>query len=243
MVKQFNTTSNGDNQIPDNINSNGASYSLAGRTADPYSVMDVATGPPAIVLPDQGTLPSSPRAGSTRQRQSSSLRTQLLMAILPGVLVPLGIASVCSSIIASRSAEQQAEQFLETRTQLASDVSRQLLSDAAKIPGVVATNPLVIDAARSAAKAAEASGLPTRSIDQAEQAFSATKVLKINQALNDYLKRTTETGKFAEIFFTDKHGFNVAYSHPTSDFVQRDEAWWQRGKTEDKQVALPKHDE
>ena len=33
---------------------------------------------------------------------------------------------------------------------------------------------------------------------------------------------------FAEVFFTDELGYNVAMTNPTSDFVQSDETWWQR---------------
>ncbi len=233
MVKQFNTTSNGDNQIPDSINQNGARDNSFGRADWAQSGMDVATGQPAIVLP----APPTPA-----RRQSTSLRTQLLMAILPGVLVPLGIAGLVSYNIASQSAKQHSEELLRSQTRLASDISRKLLEESATIPSVVATNPLVIDAAKATAKAAEANGLPTRPIDQAEQAFSANKLIKLNQVLNDYLKRSAEKGKLAEVFFTDKHGFNVAYSSPTSDFVQSDEAWWQRGKKEDKQIVEPQFD-
>ncbi|MEE9185320.1 MAG: methyl-accepting chemotaxis protein, partial [Acidimicrobiia bacterium] len=33
---------------------------------------------------------------------------------------------------------------------------------------------------------------------------------------------------FAEIFFTERNGFNVEATNRTSDFVQSDEVWWQR---------------
>jgi methyl-accepting chemotaxis protein len=233
MVKQFDTASSGNNKIPDNIYQNGAARNGYTHTVSTQSVSNEATKSPVIVLPDSHTPP---------HRKNPSLRTQLLTAILPGVLIPLGLAGLVSYNITAQRAQQHAEELLQSQAHLVRDISRNVLEESATIPTTVATNPLVIDAVRASGKAAEASGLPQRPIDQAEQAFSSNKLIKLNQALNDYLKRTAETGKFAEIFFTDKHGFNVAYSNPTSDFVQNDEAWWQRGKKGDKQVVEPQLD-
>lgn len=243
MVKQFNTTSNDDHQSPDRINSNGARYNALGSAAGEPAGMEIATEQPASGLPQAPTSPFGVPVSNIRVPQRSSLRAQLLMAILPGVLVPLGVAGLVSSIIASSRAEQQAEQLLQSQTRMASEITHKLLADSELIPTTVATNPLVIDAARTASIAAETNNLQKLPIEQAEQAFYETKLLKLNQALNDYLQRTTEKGKLAEVFFTEKHGFNVAYSRPTSDFVQRDEAWWQRGKNADNQVVQPQLDQ
>ena len=233
MVKQFDTASRGNNKIPDNIYQNGVARNSYTHTVSTQSVSNEAPAPPVIVLPDSHT--PSPK-------QNPSLRTQLLTAILPGLLIPLGLAGLVSYNIATQRAQQHAEALLQSKAHLARDVSRNVLEESATIPTTVATNPLIIDAARASGKTAESSGLPGRPIDQTEQAFSTNKLIKLNQALNDYLKRTAETGQFAEIFFTDKHGFNVAYSNPTSDFVQNDEAWWQRGKKGVHQVVEPQLD-
>lgn len=231
MVKQFDTTSDGDRKILNSISQNGIASNGHAHNA-------------GVPSPSNGTVPEPVRETTPppHSRHSLSLRTQLLVAILPGILVPLGIAGLISSNVAARSAERQAEELLQNKTLLASDISRRLLEEASTIPRLVATNPLVIDQARAASKAAAADGLPGRPIEQVEQAFAETKLLKLNNALNSYLKRSTEKGKLAEIFFTDKHGFNVATSNPTTDFVQRDEAWWQRGKDGNEQVVIPTKD-
>jgi methyl-accepting chemotaxis protein PixJ len=53
-----------------------------------------------------------------------------------------------------------------------------------------------------------------------------------------------KSASLREIFFTDKLGFNTAYSNPTSDFVQSDEEWWQKAKTgTNGQFIEPKFDE
>ena len=108
----------------------------------------------------------------------------------------------------------------------------ELVQEDKKIPATIAINPLVINTARASATAAKTANLPNLPIAQVEQAFATTKVLQPDNGLNEYLKKTAETSEFAELFFTEKNGFNVAYSNPTSDFVQRDEKWWQNAKEE-----------
>lgn len=169
---------------------------------------------------------------SLLQHHSTPLRLQLLRTLLPAVLVPLGLAGLVGYGIVSQRAQQQTEQVLRSEALLASEVVNELLQEAEKIPALVAANPLVINSARASATLAQTQGLPELPIEQLEASFSATKLLQSNQALNDYLKKTAEISQFAELFFTEKHGFNVAYSNPTSDFVQHDEAWWQTTKAD-----------
>ena len=45
---------------------------------------------------------------------------------------------------------------------------------------------------------------------------------------NKYLKQIVKNDKLAEVIITERNGFNVGYSSPTSDFVQRDEFWWRK---------------
>ena len=48
-------------------------------------------------------------------------------------------------------------------------------------------------------------------------------------ACNDRLALfTAERSHFAEVFITDVRGANVCQSNPTTDYLQSDEAWWQR---------------
>ncbi|HBE20873.1 MAG TPA: chemotaxis protein CheD [Cyanobacteria bacterium UBA11149] len=162
--------------------------------------------------------------------KSTSLRTQLLRTILPGVLLPLGLAGLVSYGIISSKSQQQTAELLNNEALLASEVVNELVQESKKIPATIARNPLVINTARASATAAKTANLPNLPIAQVEQSFATTKVLQPDNGLNEYLKKTAEISEFAELFFTEKNGFNVAYSNPTSDFVQRDEKWWQNAK-------------
>ncbi|MEQ8956919.1 MAG: hypothetical protein RLP02_03195, partial [Coleofasciculus sp. C2-GNP5-27] len=205
--------------------------------------------PPEMTPPEAKKQPSflgrTLPAGYNRlsSPNSTPLRIQLLQTILPAVLVPLGLAGLVTYGIISGRSQEQTEQLLQNEALFASDVVNELLTESQKVPEILANNPLVINAAKNTATVAQEEGLPTIPIEQLEQTFATNKIVQPNVSLNSYLQRTAEISEFAELFFTDKHGFNVAYSRPTSDFVQRDEQWWQRTKTEEGQLIEPTFDQ
>ena len=90
-----------------------------------------------------------------------------------------------------------------------------------------ASAPIIVEAAKAAAREHETQGLNALNIDQIEAKFKTRKSLNVSPRANDYLiKQIKRSEHFGEAFFTDKNGFNVALTNPTSDFVQRDENWW-----------------
>ena len=90
-----------------------------------------------------------------------------------------------------------------------------------------ASAPIIVDAAKAADKLHTAQGLTNLSIKDIEAKFKTRKSLNVSPVANDYLKKQINRSEhFGEAFFTDKNGFNVALTNPTSDFVQRDENWW-----------------
>lgn len=107
MVKQFDTTSNGDNQIPDRINSNGANPHRVGRTADPYSMLDVATNSPnptpLAYVPAQ--TPGSYQKGSWWGRMSLKTKATAL-AIVIGVLPVVGMG-VTNLVVTQQALRQE----------------------------------------------------------------------------------------------------------------------------------------
>ena len=184
-------------------------------------------------------------AGKTQHPEHSgiSLRSQLLMTILPTVLLPLAVASTVGYIVINEGAQGRIKVQMQDQSLLIGKATRELLREAWKTPMMVANNPSVINAARAGSQQAEAANLQQLPIEQLEKRFTATKLLQPNQVLNDYLRRTAKIGGVAELFFTERNGLNIAYSNPTSDFVQRDEKWWQKGKSEGQWLAPLDFDE
>ncbi|MGF1481797.1 MAG: GAF domain-containing protein [Cyanophyceae cyanobacterium] len=179
-----------------------------------------------------GTASSAEPKPTDTKRSQRSLRNQLLLTLLPTVLLPLGIASAVGYRIIHQNAEERIQLQMQDQALLAGEVTSELLEQYRKIPQIVASTPDVIASARAGTQQASSANLVQLPIEQLEADFSTTKLLQPNQELNDYLKATAETEGFAEIFFTESNGFNIAYSQPPSDFVQRDEEWWHKGKTE-----------
>ena len=90
------------------------------------------------------------------------------------------------------------------------------------------SDPLIVRAAREGAKRHEAEGLPTLDPEALEAWAPEGKSLHaFPEAEKRLLAFIHAAPEFAEVFFTDIHGINVATSNPTSDMLQSDEGWWQ----------------
>ena len=188
---------------------------------------------PLLTLLDRFLTPDQPRR----------ISTQLLRTFLPAVLIPLIVASSLAYKLLHETAEKQVEKELYSQALLASEATNQLMTDLTKITEIIAQNPAIINQINSVSQIVAEEQLTEQSISQLEQRYGNTKLLQTNRILNDYLTSVAKTEGVAEIFFTEKNGFNVAYSNPTSDFVQRDEPWWQQGKEQKQLVTDPDFDQ
>ena len=179
--------------------------------------------------------PPQPQEGKT-------LRARMLATFLPMVLVPLTLAGGGSWALIYQKEKQQAELAMQERVLLVSELIENILDDGWRICEAIAKNPEVASAARTrTAKAAEEK-LDELSIEALENRFASTKLLNPSQSLNDYLRELAASGGFAEIFITERNGLNIATTNPTSDFVQRDETWWQQGKADGRWMGRPQFD-
>lgn len=179
---------------------------------------------------------------SSHTDRALTLRRQLLNWILPGVLLPLGLAGVIGYSLASQRAIKSAQEQLNGQLLVGSEAASQWLEKIQEVPALIATNPAIVEQARAALEPVLAESLDKLPNEELEKRFADTLLLRPNQALNDYLKRATQIGNLAELILTDPYGFNAGYSHRPSDFVQRDETWWQNAKSGQQQL-LPEFDE
>ncbi|NET57088.1 MAG: HAMP domain-containing protein [Symploca sp. SIO2E6] len=199
---------------------------------------------PNLLMPEErATEIIEPVSLKPKFETSTPLRHRLLMTILPTVLLPLGFASLLGYSMIQQRSENELEQQLEQQSLLASEAASQLVNEVVKIPLDVASNPLIIDTARASAQKAEIEGLVKLPIEELERRFGKTRLLAVNQGLNNYLVRTLKNQGLAEIFVTERNGLVIASSGLTSDFVQNDENWWQNAKRDNLWIADPKIDE
>lgn len=175
--------------------------------------------------------------------RSETLRGRLLKTILPAVLIPLTVASIVGYVDTQKRSRETSLLLLEEESILTAEATTVFLRDTFKIPEVVGLNPLVLDAITAADQLTEKERLNEVPIDRLESQYSATKLIQTNTLLNQYLSNVIEAEKLAEMFITNRHGYNVAYSNPTSDFVQRDEVWWQNAQEQGFFIEPPEFDE
>lgn len=191
-----------------------------------------------------GSQSSSPELVSLDSNQTSkpratSLRLRLLQTILPVVLIPLMLAGAAGYRVVQQRTEDRVQEQLENQALLTSEGTTEVLKDLLDLPRSIAANPLVINEAIAGSKQVESESLDQVPPQVLEERFEATKLLRSHNRLNAYLKETTETAEISEISITESHGLNVAYSEPTTDFVQSDEPWWENGKEKGLWIGAP----
>jgi methyl-accepting chemotaxis protein PixJ len=160
----------------------------------------------------------------------TKIRTQLLITILPTVLIPLFIASFIGYQVTSNRLKRSVEEKVENQVILARQAIHDILLDAFKVPSSLATNPLIINAARQSSLNTKVQQLNQLSSTQIKEKLGDTKLLEINQPINDFLISLVTQGEATQVLLTDNNGFNIAYSSIPSDFVNKDKVWWQEAQ-------------
>ncbi|HEV8382869.1 MAG TPA: methyl-accepting chemotaxis protein [Gemmatimonadales bacterium] len=128
--------------------------------------------------------------------------------------------------------EQEAEARASDEATHAAAIVSHYLKERRHEATALASEPQLIAAVRDAAQAAATRGLDRMTIPDLERAFNATRQLGGDPVVRDYLRNYPATSDFAELIVTESHGLNVFASGRPSDFVQRDETWWQRAISE-----------
>ena len=170
---------------------------------------------------------NSERAITERFKGVPTLRSRLLISILPAVLIPFALASALGYVITERRAENQIVERLEEETITVSSTIATFIRNSFQTVNLITANPEVIQAMKAGNDRAEEQNLAQKTVAELEQEFESDKLLLSNNNVNNYLKKTTQSGQIAEVIITQSNGLNVASSNLTSDFVQRDETWWQ----------------
>ena len=197
----------------------------------------------ALENQQNGAVPETIRVETETTKPAATLRQRLLTTVLPVALVPLAIASAIGYIQTEAELKKKALLQLEEVSLLTSEASTIFLQDALKFPDLIDSDPLLLEAVKAGNQQANAQGLTQKPIEAVEAQYASTKLLKPDAKVNEYLQRVVKNVNLAEVFVTDKNGFNVAYSSPTSDFVQNDERWWQQAKEKGQFIEEPEFDE
>ncbi len=147
------------------------------------------------------------------------------------VLLVLFVAWITSNRVGSVLRHEADERGRDVAARSAAIVT-QYMRERRREVTTLASEPQVIAAVQQAAQAAATRGLDRMSIPDLERTFNATRQLGGDPVLRDYLRAYPSTSDLAEIIVTESHGLTVLASDRPSDFVQRDETWWQRAISE-----------
>ena len=164
--------------------------------------------------------------------KSQQLRQSFLISGAgAAVLLIVFVAWLTSNRVGSVLKDQADVRGRDVATRVAAIVS-QYLKERRREVVALASVPQLVTLVRQAGQDAVARGLDRMPIADLERMFDATRQLGGSPELHDYLRGYTSAANsdLAEIIVTERHGLNVLTSDRPSDFVQRDEAWWQRAQ-------------
>jgi twitching motility protein PilJ len=143
------------------------------------------------------------------------------------VLLVIFVAWLTSSRV-GKVLEQQADvRGRDVATRVAAIVTQYLKERRREVVSL-ASMPQLVAAVRQAGQDVVARGLDRTPIPDLERTFSVSRQLSGDSDLRDYLRAYTTVSDFSEMIVTESHGLNVLVAGRPSDFVQRDETWWQR---------------
>src|SRR2546430_2647270 len=154
-------------------------------------------------------------------------QTYVLTGAVVALVVVAGFALLASrrvTTIVERQANERGKDVARHAASLVSLYMRERHREAEAL----ARSPALVQAAVEASQRALSQHLPQLDIGTLERSFNQRRVLGGDPDLAVYLRDYTKRSDFAELFFTESHGYNVLASNRTSDFVQSDEEWWQR---------------
>jgi methyl-accepting chemotaxis protein len=160
--------------------------------------------------------------------KSQQLRQSFLLSGAGAAVLLVVVVAWLTSNRAARLLEDQADaRGRDVAARVAATVT-QYLNERRREVVSLASMPQIIATVRRAEQDATARGLVSLDIPTLERTFGGSRQLGGDAELRDYLRAYTTISDFAEMFVTESHGFTVLASDRPSDFVQRDETWWQR---------------
>ena len=198
-------------------------------------------------------------AETSTTRTGGGLRKQLVVSALAGVIIPIAVVGGGAAFFLAYQLDILETGFARSRDAItheiaATDLRGQARNAARQLDEFLverilegrawAAADVVVEAARNASALHAERGLAGAPIAEIENRFRVRKSLDAFPDARRYLRQQIAASPhFAEVFFTDSNGFNVALTNPTSDFVQSDEDWWQNAWSHSVAVGEVQYDD
>ena len=190
--------------------------------------------------------PSGPRFRDTIVGQITT--GTLALAIIPIVLV--GTVTIISLFVLAGRASQTTEDLAaSTIGPSRSEEARLVLARLddyvdERVSDMVDWSRASIVVQMAGADRPDVTQMRSKSIETLENEFGGSYQLDGTGSAARYLiDQISDQPYFAEAFFTDSNGYNVAATNQTSDFVQSDEEWWQQAWQDGLYIGSFEYDE
>ena len=164
--------------------------------------------------------------------KSQQLRQSFLVSGGGAAVLLVGFVAWLTSSRVGQALRQEADTRGRDEASHAAAIVSQYLKERRREATAIATDPDLYTAVRDAGQEATTRGLDRMTIPDLERTFNGSRQLGGNPVVRDYLRTYPVNSDFAELIATESHGLNVFASDRPSDFVQRDEIWWQRAISE-----------
>lgn len=155
------------------------------------------------------------------------LRRMLYVGVGGVLLIVIFVFGLLAWNQAERVVRPAVERQLLERSSSAAAIVQNQLGSAVTDVELLAQAPALIRAAEAGPGRARQLGLDGLDIEQTERLMAEARSLRTSSEADRFLREVVESTLLAEVFVTDVQGRVVAASGLTSDFVQRDERWWQ----------------
>jgi methyl-accepting chemotaxis protein len=176
-------------------------------------------------VPAPGFQPPSVDFGS---KDSISLQRRFVFGVGIIAVALLLIAAWASDYFIARTMLEESDKVLADAAHRSVLLVDRSLAERRRQVEMIAASPTILDAARKGADVSRQHGLPSLSIETLEQRFKATRSQQVDDRALSFLRELLPKLDIAEVMVTDEYGYNAVTTSPSSDFVQSDEAWWQR---------------
>lgn len=162
------------------------------------------------------------------RRSSSSLRTRLVLVVGAFALVILGVLAVLGMRAVAEFVATKSDERLEDAARRSALLVERVVEERRRESILLAASPLLVDAARAGNARARALGIIGVPMADLEARFRDQRSLDADPRVRIFVQSMLQPLGIAEVIITDEYGHNTVTSDLTSDFVQSDEAWWQR---------------
>ena len=174
---------------------------------------------------------------------TGTLRTQVLLYTgLSALAFFLLLYGAVDTYVSQALARQARAALIGTARHAATAVDGLLASRQRELR-LLGNAPAIVDAARAGAASAARLGIVGRPTADLERQFDERRTLDIDPRVREFFRARITGLDAAEIMLTDVNGYNVVTTQRTSDFVQSDEAWWQRAMADGAAPATATFDE